>query len=107
MTLAIDQNAGDFRAAPSSEPVCTIGEIARRFGLTHRALRFYESRGLLNPVRHGSSRVYGVKDVERLILNAARGSIMEFAWFTEIQTGESVAINPDHVVMLRAGPRAD
>jgi hypothetical protein len=59
---------------------------------------------------HGGERhrVQGdVKDVERLILNAARGSIMEFAWFTEIQTGESVAINPDHVVMLRAGPHAD
>jgi DNA-binding transcriptional MerR regulator len=60
------QSADDFLTATASEPVCTIGEIARRFGLTHRALRFYESRGLLNPVRRGSSRVYGTKDVERL-----------------------------------------
>lgn len=63
---AINQSVDDFLTATASEPVCTIGEIARRFGLTHRALRFYESRGLLNPVRRGSSRVYGIKDVERL-----------------------------------------
>ena len=53
-------------------------------------------------------RVQGdIKDVEQLILSAARGSIMEFAWFTAAQTGESLAINPESVVMLRAGPRAD
>jgi hypothetical protein len=47
-------------------------------------------------------RVEGdVKDVERLILNAARGSIMEFAWLVEAETGERVGINPDHVVMIR------
>jgi DNA-binding transcriptional MerR regulator len=63
---ARNHSADDFLSANASEPVCTIGELARRFDLTHRALRFYESRGLLNPVRRGSSRVYGVKDVERL-----------------------------------------
>jgi hypothetical protein len=41
-------------------------------------------------------------DVERLILDAARGSIMQFAWLTDAQTGESLAINPECVVMLRA-----
>lgn len=59
---------------------------------------------------HGGERyrVEGdIKDVERLILNAARGSIMEFAWFTEAQTGESLAINPDSVAMLRADSDAD
>lgn len=42
------------------------------------------------------------KDIERLIVDAARGSIMQFAWLTEAQTGESVAINPECVVMIRA-----
>jgi len=42
------------------------------------------------------------KDVERVILDAARGSIMQFAWLTDAQTGERVAINPECVVMLRA-----
>jgi DNA-binding transcriptional MerR regulator len=60
------QNADDFLTATANEPVCTIGELARRFDLTHRTLRFYESRGLLNPVRRGNNRVYGARDVERL-----------------------------------------
>jgi len=61
-----NQSADDFLTPAASEPVCTIGELARRFDLTYRALRFYESRGLLSPTRRGSSRLYGVKDVERL-----------------------------------------
>ena len=48
-------------------------------------------------------RVEGdAKDVERAILDAARGSIMELAWFVEAQTGERIGINPECVVMLRA-----
>jgi hypothetical protein len=48
-------------------------------------------------------RVEGaVHDVEAAILAAARGSIMEFAWLTEADSGESVGISPDQVLMLRA-----
>ena len=43
-----------------------------------------------------------VKDVERTILDAARGSIMELAWFVESETGQDLAVNPNHVVALRA-----
>ena len=42
------------------------------------------------------------RDVERIILDAARGSIMQLAWFTEAETGQDLGINPEHVVMLRA-----
>ena len=49
-------------------------------------------------------RVEGdVKAVARLILDAARGSIMELAWLTEVETGESLGVNPECVVTLRAG----
>jgi hypothetical protein len=41
-------------------------------------------------------------EIERVILDAARGSIMEFAWFTEVETGQRLGINPESVVMLRA-----
>jgi hypothetical protein len=48
-------------------------------------------------------RVEGeAKDVERVILDAARGSIMQLAWLTDAQTGEPLAVNPECVVMLRA-----
>jgi hypothetical protein len=43
-----------------------------------------------------------VKYVERIILDAARGSIMQLAWLTEAETRDDVAVNPEHVVMLRA-----
>jgi hypothetical protein len=51
----------------------------------------------------GRCRVEGeAKDVERLILDAARGSIMQFAWLIDATAGERLGINPACVVMLRA-----
>ena len=41
------------------------------------------------------------KRVERTILDAARGSIMQLAWLTDAETGGDLGINPEHVVMLR------
>lgn len=41
------------------------------------------------------------KEVERIILDAARGSIMQLAWLIEAETRERLAVNPDHVVTLR------
>lgn len=46
----------------------TIGEMVSRFGVTPRALRFYEGRGLLSPQRRGAMRLYGPADCERLAL---------------------------------------
>jgi hypothetical protein len=43
-----------------------------------------------------------VEEVERLIIDAARGSMMQLAWLVEAETGERLAVNPDHVVLLRA-----
>jgi hypothetical protein len=42
------------------------------------------------------------KQVEAAIVGAARGSIMELAWLVEAHRGESIAVNPEHVVVLRA-----
>ena len=49
----------------------TIGELAREFELTTRAMRFYEDKGLLAPARAGPGgrqRVYGARDRTRLAL---------------------------------------
>lgn len=46
----------------------TIGDLAREFGVTHRALRFYEDKGLLNPHRRGQTRLYSRRDRARLKL---------------------------------------
>lgn len=45
------------------------------------------------------------KDVEATIIAAARGSIMQLAWVAEVVTGESIAINPEHVMMLRGAAK--
>jgi len=46
----------------------TIAEAACEFGLTLRALRFYEHKGLLSPQRDGAVRRYGERERERLSL---------------------------------------
>ncbi len=43
-----------------------ISDLSREFGVTLRALRFYEDRGLLAPKRIGTMRIYSPKDRERL-----------------------------------------
>ena len=57
--------------APSTLPASstfTIGELAREFGVTTRAIRFYEDCGLLEPARSGRNRVYSARDRTRLRL---------------------------------------
>src|SRR2546430_17010005 len=46
----------------------TIGELSREFGVTLRALRFYENKGLILPQRDGLSRLYPQGDRTRLAL---------------------------------------
>ena len=49
----------------------SIGDLAREFDLTTRAIRFYEDLGLLQPERTGPlgrNRVYSVRDRTRLKL---------------------------------------
>jgi len=43
-----------------------IGDLAREFEVTLRTLRFYEDRGLINPARAGTTRLYSEEDRERL-----------------------------------------
>ena len=51
-----------------SSSTLTIGEMAREFDLTTRAIRFYEDCGLLTPQREGRNRVYTARDRTRLKL---------------------------------------
>jgi len=46
----------------------TIGEVAREFGMTLRALRFYEAKHLIAPLRRGAVRYYHRSDRERIRL---------------------------------------
>lgn len=46
----------------------TISELGKEFGITTRAIRFYEDKQLLKPMRQGQRRVYSRADRTRLKL---------------------------------------
>lgn len=46
----------------------TISELAREFGITPRALRFYEDKDMLHPARDGMTRVYSNRDRARVTI---------------------------------------
>jgi len=55
--------------APVSVPeLLSIRDMAEKFEVTPRALRFYESKGLLSPTRDRGTRVYGATDQTHLAL---------------------------------------
>ncbi|ABQ62399.1 MULTISPECIES: MerR family transcriptional regulator [Brucella] len=71
MTIA-DFLVGDGMKAKhegeTNGPFFRIGDLAQEFGLTLRALRFYEDKGLLRPRRAGVTRLYNLNDYARLRL---------------------------------------
>jgi DNA-binding transcriptional MerR regulator len=60
----------DFR----DRHIYSISDLSEEFGVTARALRFYEDEGLIAPIRRGTTRIYTKRDRARLawILRAKR-----------------------------------
>lgn len=56
----------------------TISDLATEFGITIRAIRHYEDKGLLCPRREGTNRVFSNRDRVRLKL-ALRGKRLGFS----------------------------
>lgn len=54
--------------------IYTISDLAQRFDITTRTIRFYESEGLLSPERQGQKRLYSQRDYTtlKLILRGKR-----------------------------------
>lgn len=48
------------------EALYGIAELADAFGVTQRAIRFYEDKGLLSPRRVGTQRIYTEADKRKL-----------------------------------------
>ena len=53
---------------PKERAEYSIGDLAREFDVTPRAIRFYEDQGLLAPRRDGQRRIYTPRDRTRLKL---------------------------------------
>jgi len=56
----------DASQTNSADELSTIRQVSRRYGITLRALRFYEDRGLFKPHRVGATRLYDGAAKKRL-----------------------------------------
>jgi DNA-binding transcriptional MerR regulator len=66
------------RRESENRDLFAIADLAREFGISTRAIRFYETKGLLAPERVGSTRVFRRRDRARLIL-ILRGKRLGFS----------------------------
>ena len=60
-------DAGSSKPA-THDGALTISQMAAKCDVTPRALRFYESKSLLSPKRHGRARTYTKQDQDHLAL---------------------------------------
>ncbi|WP_043604809.1 MerR family transcriptional regulator [Novosphingobium sp. Rr 2-17] len=78
-----------------------IQDAATRLGVTMRALRFYEDKGLIAPQRVGTMRIYSRREMGRmqLILRGKRlgFTIREIAEFLDLYDAD-----PEHTEQVRA-----
>ena len=56
----------------------TVNQLAAELGVTARAIRFYEAKGLIAPRRAGTTRVFDRRDRARLML-VLRGKRLGFS----------------------------
>ena len=93
------------RATDDHAALKGIQEVARELGLTMRALRFYEDKGLITPQRVGTTRIYGKREVARarLVLRGRRlgFTIREIKEFPDLYN-----VDPKHAEQKRRGKGA-
>ena len=63
---------------PADQALYTVNQLATELGVTPRAIRFYESAGLIAPRRAGTTRVFDRRDRARLLL-VLRGKRLGFS----------------------------
>ncbi|MCX2861460.1 MerR family DNA-binding transcriptional regulator [Paucibacter sp. PLA-PC-4] len=73
-TAVLEQQHSDAQellahsASAPSEQIYGITELCAEFGISQRAIRFYEDKGLLAPRRVNGARIYGQRERARLKL---------------------------------------
>jgi DNA-binding transcriptional MerR regulator len=65
-TAVTEQRRRPGAPPPSRRRWLPIGDVAREHSITLRALRFYESKGLITPLRQGAQRLYSPEDRARI-----------------------------------------
>lgn len=66
------------RPEAENRDLFAIADLAAEFGISTRAIRFYEAKGLLQPERVGATRVFRRRDRARLML-ILRGKRLGFS----------------------------
>lgn len=98
------------RAEPSSGgELYSIAELAAEFGITTRAIRFYETKGLVQPERVGNTRVFRRRDRARLIL-ILRGkrlgfSLKDIADYLQLYDAEGGLTAQDSLLLQKVDKR--
>ncbi len=88
-------------AITAGERLLTVTELAKELGLTPRAIRFYEDKGLIDPARVGATRVYSPRERARMLL-ILRGKRLGFSLAEIKKFLDLYAVDPRHVEQKRA-----
>ncbi len=108
---AAHHEAKQFLAAHRTEAddeVYGITELVNEFGVTARAIRLYEEKGLLSPRRVGPARIFSRRDRARLVLilraKALGSSLEEIKEYLDLygQHGEGRRLQLEFVVKKTA-----
>ncbi|TNE56683.1 MAG: MerR family DNA-binding transcriptional regulator [Alphaproteobacteria bacterium] len=95
----------------SKDSTFSIRQLASECGLTTRAIRFYEDKGLIAPTRKGQTRVYSRRDRVRLqILVRAKGlglSLNEIAELLDLYDAEDGLQKQGRVAVLKINERIE
>jgi DNA-binding transcriptional MerR regulator len=94
-------------APTTDDRLLTVTELARELGVTARAIRFYEAKGLLEPQRAGTTRVYSYRDRARLLI-ILRGKRLGFSLAAikeYLDLYDANSLNEEQLVHLLRGAR--
>lgn len=94
-------NTGTARAkAPPQQEMLGIQEAAKLLGVTMRALRFYEDKGLIAPQRVGTTRIYAKREIARMQL-ILRGKRLGFTLREIREFLDLYDVDPQHMEQMR------
>jgi DNA-binding transcriptional MerR regulator len=78
-----------------------IQKVADDLGVTPRTLRFYEDKGLIEPTRVGTTRIYTKREIGRMQL-ILRGKRLGFSLKDIKQFLDLYDADPQHVEQMKA-----
>ena len=82
-------------AEPATARLLTVTELGDQLGVTARAIRFYEDKGLISPERVGATRVYSRRETARMQL-ILRGKRLGFSLRDIKQFLDLYDVDPTH-----------